>query len=222
MQDRRRLVLATMLVAIAGWVDATGYLHFARFFVSFMSGNSTVFGIQLAYGEWRAAGPVLVAIASFVFGAFLSGLAEETLGGWRIPLLLLLEAALLTLALAAASTYGIRAVSVSALAMAMGAQNSVLRRVGGASVSLTFVTGTLVRLGRSLAAALFGREAGSLWKIYAVMWVALAAGACAGALVYSFIGFEAIAVPLFALLAIAVEEGMRTFRRKPSRRRPSG
>jgi uncharacterized membrane protein YoaK (UPF0700 family) len=47
----RGLVLAGWLAALAGIVDAIGYLHLGGLFVSYMSGNST----QLAVASGKAA-----------------------------------------------------------------------------------------------------------------------------------------------------------------------
>ena len=47
------LVIAGRLAALAGMVDAIGYLHLSGLFVSFMSGNSTHLAVSLGQGNSR-------------------------------------------------------------------------------------------------------------------------------------------------------------------------
>src|SRR5919198_1429338 len=61
--------LAAGLAMIAGYVDAYGYITF-KTFVSFMSGNTTRVGSAAGHGHLAAAMPNLLAIVSFVIGAF--------------------------------------------------------------------------------------------------------------------------------------------------------
>ena len=51
LKSRRNLALACALSAMAGYVDGIGFLHLGGLFVSFMSGNSTRMGVELAKGE---------------------------------------------------------------------------------------------------------------------------------------------------------------------------
>ena len=65
--DRSRRNLAFALAALAGFVDASGYLSADRYFVSFMSGNTTRLGVELAIAPMQALIPLLL-IACFVAG----------------------------------------------------------------------------------------------------------------------------------------------------------
>ncbi len=62
---RRRFAIA--LAALAGYVDAVGYLSAGGYFVSFMSGNTTRLGVALGTVPAHAWPPVLF-IAGFVGG----------------------------------------------------------------------------------------------------------------------------------------------------------
>ena len=55
LDSRANIALACALSALAGYVDAIGFLHLGGLFVSFMSGNSTRMGVSLAEGNGRAA-----------------------------------------------------------------------------------------------------------------------------------------------------------------------
>src|ERR1700692_803351 len=51
----RNISLACALSALAGYVDAIGFLHLGGLFVAFMSGNSTRMGVSLGEGPWSRA-----------------------------------------------------------------------------------------------------------------------------------------------------------------------
>jgi hypothetical protein len=59
------LTLAGFLTALAGLVDAIGYLHLSGLFISFISGNSTQLGAALGEGDLAEAATL---IALFVLG----------------------------------------------------------------------------------------------------------------------------------------------------------
>ena len=69
LDSRRNIALACALSALAGYVDAIGFIHLGGLFVSFMSGNSTRMGVSLAEGQWWSAAEALGLIALFVIGA---------------------------------------------------------------------------------------------------------------------------------------------------------
>src|SRR5690349_20405956 len=98
LDSHRNIMLACALSALAGYVDAIGFLHLRGMFVSFMSGNSTRMGVCLAAGDWRAAAEALGLIALFVAGAAGGSLIVLGRGRHRLALLLLAEAMLLAAA----------------------------------------------------------------------------------------------------------------------------
>src|SRR5699024_6051486 len=51
------------------------------------------------------------------------------------------------------------------LAMAMGVENAVFERDGEVTIGLTYMTGTLVKLGQSIAGLIVG-ESAPLWRRY--------------------------------------------------------
>src|SRR6202521_5637443 len=95
LDSRRNIGLACALSALAGYVDAIGFLHLGGLFVSFMSGNSTRMGVSLAEGHWLSAIEALGLIALFVAGAAAGSLIVLGRGVNRQPWVLLAEAALL-------------------------------------------------------------------------------------------------------------------------------
>ena len=78
--DKRIWIFAAGLSALAGFVDAIGFIELGGFFVSFMSGNSTRLAVGLAE---RAAGVAALAgglVASFVIGVIAGTLVAREAG----------------------------------------------------------------------------------------------------------------------------------------------
>jgi uncharacterized membrane protein YoaK (UPF0700 family) len=154
---RNEARLAALLAAIAGFIDAYGIIAYGVF-VSFMSGNTTQTGYQAAEGEFGPASASALAILFFFVGTFAGAFLLEPVGRPARRLVFAFVAAILAAILAAifgltelgllSTSFGIAIVS-----FAMGVFNSALSRVGAQAVSLTFVTGTLSRVGSHLALA---------------------------------------------------------------------
>jgi uncharacterized membrane protein YoaK (UPF0700 family) len=203
LDSRRNIALACALSALAGYVDAIGFLQLGGLFVSFMSGNSTRMGVYLAAGNWLAAAEALSLIALFVVGAAFGSLIVLGRGVHRQPWVLLAEALLLA---AAALCYalGLPNLAVATIVMAMGMENAVFQIEGGGGLGLTYVTGALVKVGQYLAVAVTGGDRLG-WVPNLLLWAALAAGGVCGAAAYHWINLAAIwfaAAGAFALSAI--------------------
>jgi uncharacterized membrane protein YoaK (UPF0700 family) len=201
---RHITLLAAGMSALAGFVDATGFLKLGGFFVSFMSGNTTRLAVGLAEGAPSAliAGAL---IATFVLGVMLGTLCGHAAGRQRAAAILALVCGLLALAAGlGAAQFSVGA--VVAMTLAMGAINTVFAQDGEVHISLTYMTGTLVKIGQRLATALLG-GARTAWWPYLLLWFGLAAGAVAGALLYPHMGLNslwlaAFAAGLFAIVAM--------------------
>jgi hypothetical protein len=100
LDSHHNVILACALSALAGYVDAIGFLHLGGLYVAFMSGNSTRLGVSLAEGAWSGAAASLGLIALFVVGAAAGSLIVLGRGVNRQPLVLLAEALLLAAAAA--------------------------------------------------------------------------------------------------------------------------
>src|SRR5579862_5191141 len=147
--DLWHLALAISLTTVAGYVDAVGLLKLGNFFVSFMSGNSTQFGVSLGHGHFDKAREAGIIIALFVVGVIAGHLWAKETGQWRRPAVLIVDAALLGLAaFIAASPF-----SFVPMVLAMGLQNAALHKAGEIKTSLTYVTGSLVSFGENIADA---------------------------------------------------------------------
>jgi uncharacterized membrane protein YoaK (UPF0700 family) len=205
--------LAICLALIAGYVDAYGLIAFDTY-VSFMSGNTTQTGSMVGQGNLVAALPSAVAIVFFVAGSFAgTWLTHSGLRHSR-QLLFGVVAALLAVIIGVTQRDSSDAeVGIATLSLAMGMANTVISRVGVEAVSLTFVTGTLNRLGSHLALALKHeplRDAQGPWDTHshralllAGIWAGFLIGALlAGAATMHF-GVWVLLLPLLILLALA-------------------
>jgi uncharacterized membrane protein YoaK (UPF0700 family) len=195
--------MAVLLAALAGYVDSIGFLQLGGLFVSFMSGNTTRMAAGLAQGDWRLAGTAGLILMLFVTGAVLGALIASAADRRPRARVLAVEAALL-LAAALAAGLGRPAVAVTCMVVAMGLENAVFLRNGQAGIGLTYMTGALVRIGHTLAAALRG---GPLREVMAplMLWGGLTSGAILGALSFNIGGLVALypAAGLAAGLALA-------------------
>ena len=182
--------LALSLAVLAGYVDSLGFLHLGGVFVSFMSGNSTRLDASLAEGQWTAALGLAGILILFVMGSFCGALIARGQEGRSRSRVLAFEGVLLTLA-AAAAWMGHKPVAIGLMVMAMAAENSVFLRNGEVAVSLTYMTGTLVKLGQSLAAAATGGDRRAFGP-YVILWLGLTGGAVVGALTFGRLGLAAL------------------------------
>ncbi len=204
-QDRDDLTLAISLVALAGFVDAIGFLILGGLFVSFMSGNSTQFAIRTGQALWSGAAPAGTIVGLFAVGVVVGRLMANGAGPWRRPAILALEAALLALA----GWVHLPALAAGVLmAVAMGAQNGI-HTAGPIKTGLTYVTGALVHFGEALADALTGAgPAAAPWP-YLALWVAIVAGGVTGAVAYGTLGLHALTLPAVAAALLAAAIGAR-------------
>jgi uncharacterized membrane protein YoaK (UPF0700 family) len=198
--EKRHRLLAIGLAALAGFVDALGFLSLGGLFVSFMSGNSTRMAVGVIGDVPRSlfAGTL---IAAFVGGVMAGATIGRLAGRWRKQVVLGLLVVELSLAAATAIFAEGQIFAPLLMACAMGSANAVFQREGEVSVGVTYMTGTLVKFGQHLAAALAGGPRFA-WAPYLLLWLGLVAGAIAGAAVFPILGLGAlwIAAAVTALL----------------------
>lgn len=206
----RNVTLACALTALAGYIDAIGFLHLGGLFVSFMSGNSTRMAVSLATGNWRPALEAIGLVTLFVVGAGVGTIIVVAEGVYRQPWVLFAEALLLAAA-AVCSTFGKTKAAVGIIVIAMGMQNAVFESESGrgGGLGVTYVTGGLVRVGQFAAAALTG-GAPFGWLPNLLMWLTLVGGAVGGAVAYHWVNLGSIwfasgfALVLSAIVALNV------------------
>lgn len=170
---------------MAGYVDANGFLMTGGYFVSFMSGNSTQMAVALG-GQPGAAAKAGGLIGAFVAGV-MAGAVLRRLRPRRPETAILVLLTVLLLAAAGLASGGYAAPATFVLAFAMGAENTVFAEAGEVRVSLTYVTGVLVKCAKAIVGALFGGERFG-WTPQLLLWLSLVSGAVLGAWAFGRFG----------------------------------
>jgi len=207
---------AICLATVAGYTDGYGLRQFNTF-ISFMSGNTTIAGVNVGEQKFHAALPEAVAIIFFLVGTFLGHwiLVGKYRHSHRIVLLtsaaFMAAFVVLNLRVAFIAELGIALLSAS-----MGIMNPAVGRIGAEPVNLTFITGALDKVGGHLAMAARSTtplDAQGSWDTHlrrawveGGLWLAFCAGAVfAGLVTKRMAGLElipAVCILLFfALLA---------------------
>jgi uncharacterized membrane protein YoaK (UPF0700 family) len=189
---------ASILVIVAGYADAVGFLAFGAF-AGAMTGNTVLLGIALAGMDFNAAAQSAIIIASFLVGVAVSAIL-----GRKLPLVAIF--AIEAVAIVAAALAG-PLVAAPVLAFAMGLQNATMTRFAGANLNTVFLMGNLQRMMQGL----LGRFTGSTKPpkseaIESVMivglWAAYLGGVVAGALAHHWLIYPLLPVVLLLPLAL--------------------
>lgn len=204
---------AAILALIAGYVDCYALVRY-QVFVSFMSGNTTQAGMNAGQGRLGATGYNLLPIPLFVLGVFLGAFMMHVWKPAGAGRLLGLTAAMLAGAVAAAHWPLPGWLCVVLLSLAMGMMNTTVTRIGGQSISLGFVTGTLNNIAQHLALAARGEPLaeshaagdthGRRAALLAGLWLAFLIGACLGGAAAPRIAEWALLPPMALLLLFAL------------------
>jgi len=211
---QRQERLAACLAMIAGFVDAYGIVNYNTY-LSFMSGNTTQTGYKTGQIKLAEAVPSALAIVFFLGGSFAGALLAHSAVRRTRRLVLVVVAASLALIFSFTQLGFLSGgVHISVLSFAMGLSNTALSRVGAESVSLTFVTGTLNKLGVHLAMAvkhLPVPDSQGSWDtqmhrvpILAGIWTSFLAGALLSGAATPLFGAWVLFVPMLILSALAV------------------
>lgn len=201
------VVIAILLAALAGFVDALAFTSLGGFFASFMSGNSTRLGVALGTEADSIARMAGALILSFVSGVIVASVLHRASGAGHRPVVM----AAVTLLLLAAALVGTLApgpLVLVLLAAAMGAENGVFHRDGEVTIGLTYMTGSLVRVGQKLAGALMGDADRWAWLPHLALWIGFVSGVTLGAISQARWGWNALwlAPMAAALLTLLVAQ----------------
>lgn len=199
--DPRAQAFAISLSAVAGYVDAIGFLKLGGFFVSFMSGNSTRLAVGLVNGT-PSATEAAGLIAGFVLGVMLGTIIGHIRPILRSRYVLLCITVLLGAA-PVLDLYGFAVAALFAMTLAMGAENTIFAQDGEVRVGVTYMTGTLVKLGQGLMMSMLQRGSSPWWP-YLALWLGLIGGAVMGANAYAHFGLQSLwlAAAVTAVLSI--------------------
>jgi uncharacterized membrane protein YoaK (UPF0700 family) len=215
-REQTSFLFSLVIAAVAAYVDATGFLLYSGIYLSFMSGNSTHAAVLLARGDWQQLAPVIGVIPTFVLGVTLGtmmhGLCKRQ--GQAIVFctagIALGVVAALEISGPSAGANDRRLGLFLMLAAAMGLLNSTVQPVGKFSVALTFVTGTLVKLGSAIGRQMIDRgqsKAGNQRETIAVLtsiYCAFFLGAVCGGLAAALYGLRCTIAPAIMLIGLGL------------------
>lgn len=173
------IAVAICLAALAGFVDALAFTSLGGFFASFMSGNSTRLGVGLASGASGDAMTAAALILSFISGVILATVIARARPQHDKAMVMLAVTGLL-IAAASVGSLAPGPVALLLLAVAMGTENGVFHRDGEVTIGVTYLTGSLVRMGQRLAGALMGDADRWAWVPYLLLWAGFVAGVVLG------------------------------------------
>ena len=207
------LMIVGCLAALAGAVDAAGIARLQDLYVSFMSGNSTTLGVAIAQQDWPRVKLVGGIIGMFVAGAAVGQILALLTGRFQLPTVLCAAAAALTIPLFAPD------LSVPAMTVSMGMLNAAVQQVGPTPVSITYVTGSLVKVGQGLGGMLCGRLSMRVSLVHVVPWIGLLSGVSAATISLqrygdvTLKGLPLLAAFMGALTLVAILRPWRTSER---------
>jgi uncharacterized membrane protein YoaK (UPF0700 family) len=152
------LFVATVLAAVAGFVDAVGFNRLFGVFPANQSGNVAFLGMAIG-GDSPAAGwRCVVSIAGFATGAAAGFALGHRLAPRRKgPTLIVIELVLLLIVTIVAGRVDgdnlsggfTGVVLVSLGSFAMGIQTEAIRRVAGVGIATTYQSGAIARIGET-------------------------------------------------------------------------
>jgi uncharacterized membrane protein YoaK (UPF0700 family) len=209
--------LMLVLTVLTGVVDAVSILSLGRVFVANMTGNVVFVGFALAGASGFSLPASLSALAGFLVGAAVGGVAVERFGSHRGRLVRIVaggDLVLVLLALLAAAAAGpdldpgARDGIAALLAFAMGAQNAAVRHLKVFDLTTTVLTMTLT----GVAADLRQRDRFAIVRRLLAVGAMLAGAIAGAALVLELSNVAAIglAAVLLAIVIVWVSAASRS------------
>jgi uncharacterized membrane protein YoaK (UPF0700 family) len=181
--------LSWVLAALAGLIGAAAFTHSAGYFVTFMTGNTE----RAALGYFRHQ-PWLVLTATLLLATFLGGVVVAPRCRRNLwvahphgpTVLTALSLAVATMV--CVGTHGWSATGelsfapILFIAFGVGALNTSFVKDGEVSTPLSYVTGTLVKMGQGIERHISGGSAAD-WLGYFLLYISFIVGAVAGGLI---------------------------------------
>jgi uncharacterized membrane protein YoaK (UPF0700 family) len=209
-REHQQTMLAICLTMTAGYLDGYGLLVLGTY-VSFMSGNTTMTGVRIGQGNLLAALSPAIAVLSFLAGSFAANLITHSQLRYARSVLCGVITILLVISSGLGNDGIWKTIQIAVLALGMGMVNPALSQIGAEAVTMTFITGTLSRIGSHLALALKGSPVpGSEgpWDTHlyragldARLWVSFFGGAILSGILMSFIRAFAL-LPAIAMMVV--------------------
>ncbi|MBU9765701.1 DUF1275 domain-containing protein [Mycobacterium sp. TNTM28] len=177
--------LSWVLAGLAGVLGAAAFTHSAGYFVTFMTGNTERAFLGLFQDKaWLAVGAAIL-LASFVGGVVIASLCRRHLwvnhphGATVLTTFALVASTVVDLVMRGWTAHDVPFVPIVFVAFGIGALNTSFVKDGEVSIPLSYVTGTLVKMGQGIERHLSGGQLND-WLGYFLLWAGFAAGAVIG------------------------------------------
>jgi uncharacterized membrane protein YoaK (UPF0700 family) len=197
----REARLSWVLAGLAGLLGATAFTHSAGYFLTFMTGNSERAVLGFFRDESWLSITATSLLAAFVGGVVIASLCRRHIwvahphGPTVLTTFCLLTAVAVDALAGGWSSDHVSFVPILFVAFGIGALNTSFVRDGEVSIPVSYVTGTLVKLGQGIERHLSGGVAAA-WLGYFLLYVSFLAGATIG-------GCISLVVNGSAMLAVA-------------------
>ncbi|WP_223519743.1 MULTISPECIES: YoaK family protein [Nocardia] len=179
--------LSWVLAALAGLIGAAAFMHTAGYFVTFMTGNTERAVLGYFHDE-----PDMALAAAGLLTSFLSGVVVASWcrrrywsghphGATLLTTVCLALASVIDILEYQTATEPIGLLPIMFVAFGVGALNTSFVQNGEVSVPLSYVTGTLVKLGQGIERHISGGDYAD-WLGYFLLYASFALGALIGGL----------------------------------------
>jgi len=207
--ERSLLPLARNLAALAGFIDAAGFLAFGRVYLASPEAGGTILGVGIAGGQaLELAGTALL---SFLVGVVLTTFCNHGLARWRRTVILSGLTASVFIAFLFLETGAIY-FSLAVLAAAMGGLHCVLERDPERLQEGLSPSAQMVRLGEALGSRRTGVKP-ALIGDHSLFWLCFVIGGVVGATAWVGTGqwallMASIGTGLLAVHAWSIEKNL--------------
>ena len=177
--------LSWLLSGLAGMTGATAFTHSSGYFVTFMTGNTERSVLGYFSGTANLALASTMLIAAFLVGVVVASLLRRHVwkrrahGATVLTTVALILATAVDLELNGWTGRDVPLAPITLISFGMGALNVSFVRDGEVSIPLSYVTGTLVKLGQGIERHLSGGTVFE-WLCYALVYASFIIGAVVG------------------------------------------
>jgi uncharacterized membrane protein YoaK (UPF0700 family) len=211
-------VLLLVLTVVTGVVDAVSILELGRVFVANMTGNIVFVGFAVAGAPGFSLAASLIAVAGFLVGAGLGGPMSRRFGadgsrllgyGAAVEVVLVAVGLIVAASVSRSLPTGARDAIAGLLAIAMGLQNSVARKLAVPDLTTTVLTMALTGVAADLGAGAGPARTRRLLSV-----VLMFAGAVVGAVLVLHTRVAVALAVASGLLLVVAATAFVTYRRQ--------
>jgi uncharacterized membrane protein YoaK (UPF0700 family) len=177
--------LSWVLAALAGLLGATAYTHSAGYFVTFMTGNAQRAVLGFFRGDVVLSISAALIVACFVAGVVIASVCRRHFwvahphGPTVLTTFSLMAATVVDIFDEGWEEANLDFGPILLVAFGIGALNTSFVKDGEVSVPLSYVTGTLVKMGQGIERHIAGGQAAD-WLGYFLLFASFALGAALG------------------------------------------